>query len=327
VNATASPSPAPAARQDYFSVQLCNLILDTVLAFDLFLPPENDASPVLYRHRDLQFSEEDRARLIDHQVEQLLISMDQEHLYQAYMEDNVARALTDVHLTLSEKTSILYTTACEMVRGFLSDPMTSELVPRTRKMVRTTMGHLQTDPEAFSSYLSTTSPTYTTQSHSTNVALYTLQLAITTGITDDQLLEDIGVGAFLHDIGKCRIPARILNKPGKLDAHEWRTMRKHTVWGCQILSLHGLWSPIAMTITRDHHEKLDGSGYPFGKKAEELPEYVRMATICDVFDAISTTRSYKEGIPSFNALETMKNEMTAQLDRRLFAQFIQMLLR
>jgi HD-GYP domain-containing protein (c-di-GMP phosphodiesterase class II) len=241
------------------------------------------------------------------------------------MESHVEPALADPDRSLDEKAKILYTTGTQMMREFLSDPMTDDLVPRTRNFANVTVKYLQNEKRAFQSFVTTASPTYSTHTHSINVGMYTLQLALRTGIDDVQLLEDIGVGTFLHDIGKCRVPARILNKPGKLDAAEWRTIRKHPMWGCQILSLHGLWSPVCIAIARDHHEKLDGTGYPFGKTAQELPDYVRMTTISDVFDAISTTRCYKEGLPSFRALETMRDEMTGQVDGKLFSEFVKML--
>ncbi len=324
VSAVSEPSANPVAPPEFFVVDLSRLLLDTVVHFDLYLPPDAGAAPVLYRHRDLEFSEEVRDRLVEHQVRELLVSAQQENLYHAYIEHNVGRALADPKLSLDQKSNVLYAASCDMIREFLANPMTDDMIPRTRRIAKNAIDYLRADPRAFASFLRTTAPTYSTHSHSVNVTMYTLQVALRAGIVDDQLLEDLGVGAFLHDIGKCRVPDRILKKPGKLDAAEWRIMKKHPVWGCQILALHGLWSPAVIAVTRDHHEKMDGSGYPFGKFANDLPDYVRMITIADVFDAISTTRVYKEGVPSFNALEIMKSEMTKQLDPRLFSIFVQM---
>jgi putative nucleotidyltransferase with HDIG domain len=212
-----------------------------------------------------------------------------------------------------------------MIREFLAAPMTEEMIPRTRNIVGAAIDHMLSEQWALATFLKTASLDYRTYTHSVNVAMYTLHLAQRLGYKDPQLLEDIGIGTFLHDIGKCHIPERILNKPGKLNAAEWRIIKKHPVWGCQILSVHGVQNPRILAITRDHHEKLDGSGYPFGTRGSELPEYVRMTTVCDIFDALSTTRVYKAGIPSFKALEIMKDEMSEQLDERLFAEFVQML--
>lgn len=241
------------------------------------------------------------------------------------MEQNVRAALSDPTLPTEEKSRILYSTSCDMVREFLAGPMTEEMIPRTRSIVGAAIDHMLTEQSALASFLKTASLDYKTYTHSVNVAMYTLHLAQRIGYKDPQLLEDIGIGTFLHDIGKCHVPERILNKPGKLNASEWRIIKKHPIWGCQILSVHGVQSPRVLAITRDHHEKIDGSGYPFGIGGSELPEYVRMTTICDVFDALSTARAYKASLPSFEALDVMKVEMSEQLDPELFAEFVKLL--
>jgi putative nucleotidyltransferase with HDIG domain len=314
----------PEAAQ-YFPIALSNLRLDTVVGFDLYLPPGSGSGPVLYRHRDLAFSDDVRLRLLEHNVERLWVPADQERSYHRYMEQNVRKALGDSGLTPEEKSQILYSTSCDMIREFLADPTTEDMIPRTRNMVGAAIDHMLSERRTLATFLKSTTLDYRTYTHSVNVAMYTLHLAQRLGYSDQTLLEDIGVGTFLHDIGKCHIPDRILNKPDKLTASEWRIIKKHPVWGCQILSVHGIQSPIILSITRDHHEKVDGSGYPFGISADALPEYVRMTTICDVFDALSTTRAYKEGMPSFKSLEVMRNEMSQQLDRNLFGVFVQML--
>jgi putative nucleotidyltransferase with HDIG domain len=319
------PLDAHAEPEDYFPVTLSHLRLDTVVGFDLYWHSESAGAPVLYRHRDLEFSDDVRNRLLEHRVQNLWVHRDQETLYNRYMEQNVRAALSDPALPSEEKSRILYSTSYDMIREFLADPMTQEMIPRTRNIVGAAIEHMLAEQSALASFLKTASLDYKTYTHSVNVAMYTLHLAQRIGYKDPQLLEDIGIGTFLHDIGKCHVPERILNKPGKLTASEWRIIKKHPVWGCQILSVHGVQSPRVLAIARDHHEKVDGSGYPFGIQGPELPEYVRMTTICDVFDALSTTRAYKAGMHSYEALDVMKSEMNNQLDPKLFAEFVQML--
>jgi putative two-component system response regulator len=98
----------------------------------------------------------------------------------------------------------------------------------------------------------------------------------------------------MHDIGKIGIPDRILLKPGKLDAEEWKIMKQHTLIGAQILAVEAIgFLGMARTIALSHHEKWDGSGYPYGLKGEKIPLSGRIAAAADVFDALSSDRPYK----------------------------------
>ena len=312
-------------EDDFFVIPLVDLRRDTFLTFDLHLPPINNGSPVLYRQRALTFSEEARCRLIETGVKELYVPAAQRTDYLRYMETNIRLALSDPSLTLDEKAQILYSTSCEMVRQFLEDPEQPDLVPRTRDLVGAAVEHLLAERNSFAAFLRTTSLDYRTYTHSVNVAMYTLHLAMRLGQTNPEMLEQIGIGTFLHDIGKSLVPAAILNKPGKLSAEEWDIMRKHSAWGHEILVAHGITSPVVLSITQDHHEKLDGSGYPAGLKADDLTDYVRMTTICDIFDALTTRRSYKDAVNSFSAFQIMKREMDGQLDPHFFDTFICML--
>lgn len=99
--------------------------------------------------------------------------------------------------------------------------------------------------------------------------------------------------ALVHDLGKAQIPLSILNKPGKLDADEIAIMRTHPVLGFEILKASGDHDSITLTITRHHHEMLDGSGYPDGLSSNAIADPIRLLTICDIYSALIERRSYK----------------------------------
>ena len=151
-----------------------------------------------------------------------------------------------------------------------------------------------------------------TSGHSKRVALYS-----------DMIAEELGMeanrkrwlvrGALLHDIGKLGISNEILDKAGKLDEEEWQAMRNHPVLGQHILSRIDAFSGIA-TIAMNHHEKLNGKGYPNGIGADELDLETRIVTVADIFDALSADRPYRAAMPTSKALSIMREEVGTALD-------------
>ncbi|MGB1293391.1 MAG: HD-GYP domain-containing protein [Pseudoalteromonas sp.] len=139
---------------------------------------------------------------------------------------------------------------------------------------------------------------------------------------EKELIEELATGALLHDIGKIQIPDEILHKPGRLTEQEFKTIQNHALYSKQILEESGL-TGIAVDIAGFHHERLDGSGYPFGKHADEISQYVRMASIVDVYDALTAERVYKDGMEPIKAFKILKDGCPDSFDGELLTKFIQ----
>lgn len=139
---------------------------------------------------------------------------------------------------------------------------------------------------------------------------------------DDDSVRQAGLVGLLHDVGKTRVPLAVLNKPGPLDQQEWAIMKAHSQWGFEILQPLGLDASIADACLH-HHEKVDGSGYPDGLKQDEISLLARMASVCDVYDAITSDRPYKEGWQPAIALQRMAQWAPQQFDKSIFEQFVQ----
>ncbi|MGA2723485.1 MAG: HD domain-containing phosphohydrolase [Bryobacteraceae bacterium] len=114
-------------------------------------------------------------------------------------------------------------------------------------------------------------------------------------------------GGYLHDVGKLGIPDSILFKPGALTAQEWSIMRTHTIRGEEICRHLNSLRPV-LPIIRHHHERFDGSGYPDGLRGEQIPLLARVMQIADIYDALTSTRSYKRAYSPAEALETIRKE-------------------
>ena len=159
-----------------------------------------------------------------------------------------------------------------------------------------------------------------TSGHCQRMASYAAQLGMQLGLGDDEVTA-LRRGGYLHDIGKIGIPDAILLKPGRLSDDEQQVMRQHTVIGdrlCDGLRLLRLVRP----IVRHHHERLDGSGYPDGLRGDAIPLLAQIMGVVDVYDALTTDRPYRAGLPPGEALHELEREVArGWRDQRLVAEF------
>lgn len=140
--------------------------------------------------------------------------------------------------------------------------------------------------------------------HSLNVCVYTLLLGMARGYNTDDL-HTLGLGALLHDVGKMRIPSTVLFKPGPLTAAEFEEMKKHTEHGFAMLKDEPNIPLIAAHCAFQHHERLDGTGYPRGLKGDEIHEYAKWIGIVDSYDAMTGHRIYRDPMLPHDAVETL----------------------
>ncbi len=144
-----------------------------------------------------------------------------------------------------------------------------------------------------------------THGHCERVAEYAVAVAQTMGFDRIQQTT-IRLGAYLHDVGKVKVPHEVLNKPGRLTSEEFELMKLHPVHGVELLAeVDFPWD--IKPIIRWHHEKLDGSGYPDALKGDQIPLSAQIIGISDVYDALTTTRSYRPALPRHKALEEMRH--------------------
>ena len=157
--------------------------------------------------------------------------------------------------------------------------------------------------------------------HSINVGILMGIFARYLGYKKSELHEMV-TGALIHDIGKIRVPNHILHKPGKLLADEWTEMQNHVIYGVEVLKKSAGITPIMMEITHTHHERLDGSGYPRNLSNSDISVYARMASIVDVYDAMTADRVYHQGKSPGEAIKFLLTLGDTHLDKPLLYEFI-----
>jgi cyclic di-GMP phosphodiesterase len=158
-----------------------------------------------------------------------------------------------------------------------------------------------------------------THGHSERVVSYSLRLGREYGLSSEQM-KSLEFGSLLHDIGKIGVPDSILRKPAKLTEEEWVRMREHPLHGQQILRgiefLQG-----ASRVVAQHHEKWDGTGYPFGLRQEEIDICARIFSVADAFDAITSDRVYRRGKPYEAAAQELDDWAGRQFDPKVVEAF------
>lgn len=154
--------------------------------------------------------------------------------------------------------------------------------------------------------------------HSINVASLAMSFAYHLKWQPSDL-QIIGEGGFLHDIGKTKIDLGILTKPDKLTDAEFAEMKRHPTLGRDILAKENIADEI-QKIALEHHERMDGSGYPNGLSGEQIGKFGRLAAIIDAYDAITTDRCFQGAVDSLDAIKIM-SESAGQFDQALFDKF------
>jgi putative nucleotidyltransferase with HDIG domain len=309
----------------FLPISLASIRLDTITNFDIYFQPVADQPFVLYAERNIRFTDAVRRRLIDNKMSTVYIRSAQKDAYRRYLAENISSVILDHSVPDTEKAEMLYTTACGVVEAVLASPDSQEDIRQSKDLVRHTVDFMLADPRVFGCMLSSISTVYHVYTHSVNVVTYSVALAQRSGITDPALMRELAVGALLHDVGKSRIDPLILNSPESLSEDQWVIMKMHPKYGYDMLSQLGSVGEVALDIVLHHHERVRGGGYPNSLCGPAISDFVRIVSIADTFDALTTERPFQKAITSFNAISMMNTKYAGDFDSRLLRLFVSMM--
>lgn len=298
---------------------------DTIIDFDLYIWPDGVRVPVLYRNKNLPFLAEHRERLDDSGASELLAREDESSAINRYVERHLDRIVASPGIPTKTKARILYRSSLQLAKDILERPDTSDNLARSEDVVRSTIGYILKGKDAFQQLVSITSYDYYTYTHSVNVCAMGLALAEKVGLSSQAQLMEFGVGALFHDVGKTKISLAVLRRRGVLSDEEWVLMRKHPEVGLSLIDPEAPFTESSKAVIVQHHERMDGSGYPRGRKGDDIHPFAKVAGIVDVFDALTTRRSYKDAIGSYAALKLMKEGVGDHFDEDYFRQFVMLM--
>jgi HD-GYP domain-containing protein (c-di-GMP phosphodiesterase class II) len=192
---------------------------------------------------------------------------------------------------------------------------------KVTKSVNHIIDELLTNPKVLVNLTDIRSHDNYTFAHCTNVCVLSVLTGITLGLNQLQLKE-LGVGAILHDIGKITISKNILNKPAKLTDDEFALVKEHSTSGFELTrKIEGI-STLSAHIPFQHHEKVDGTGYPRGLKGKEIHLYAKIAAVADVFDALVADRVYRHAFSTHEASEVIAHGANVYFDKTITHAFL-----
>ncbi|MCP4270165.1 MAG: HD-GYP domain-containing protein [Candidatus Brocadiaceae bacterium] len=310
---------------DYLSISPSIIRTGTRIGCDLFVSVKRTAGSefVLYCRGDVVFEEVKRRALKAEKIRSLYIRKDNQKEFYEYIENNFQDIITNTNISYDEKTTFVYNTATNVVKNLFDDPRSGN-IKRTKSFASNLASYIIDDSKAAESLIQIAIHEYYTYTHSVNVAAVGTLFGKYLGLGGKEL-RPICTGILLHDIGKTRVSTDIINKKGKLTKVEFEEVKKHPELGVKALDEAGIAADEIRLITLQHHEDYDGGGYPYGLKKDEISLYGRIVRIIDVYDAITTNRSYAGAKRPFSALKEMQERMSHCFDTELFLEFIRFL--
>lgn len=313
--------------EGFIPVALASLVVDTILSFDVYYQPDPARGFVLYREKQLDFTKEQVDRLVAAGMTQVFVSERDVGEYWKYVEGHLPALMEDANVGVAQKAEVLYECSKGLMIDVLRQPRAPRVLERSGALVGTTVAFMSRENAAFRHLMSVVSQDYYTYTHSVNVMTFAIAFSIRLGYDTPEFLSVFGEAALLHDLGKSNIDSKIINSPDKLSQEQWQVMQEHPNLGCEILQSLGEKEELVFQIVKHHHEKLNGGGYPDKLSSDQIPRFARIVAIVDVYDALTTRRSYKEALDPPEALKLMSQKMSEELDRKYFPRFVDLILK
>jgi len=292
----------------FFPVSVSTLIPEQSLGIRLYLRESGSSVPRLYRAEEVPFEETDRKRLLSRGVRTLYISSNDHDRYQAYLRSNLSVVLCDERVPVKERFSSLNAVVRDVLAEAFRLGKTDSAVESSQELATHCVEFISRSDSVASELISVLNHDYYTFTHSANVAFYCVLLARSLGIADRDDLHRIAVGGFLHDIGKLDVPEHVLHKPESLSATEFEIVKHHPRIGFQKLCHRADVTRGQLMMVYQHHERLDGGGYPVGCVKRELHDWTRICKVADVYEALTSDRPYRKRLNLSDVFRIMERD-------------------
>ena len=309
---------------NYYPIERTNLLPGSKVDFNVYKKLDIDTELYFGPH-----NENDLSDIVPEDIQSpsfpIVIYNDEIPLYKEYIKNIAAEYAKKNEYPLESQFSVIRENSKFIIKDILNDPRSGEVIQKAGELVETLTSSILDNQTNFYSLLKITTHDYYTYTHSLNVCSLSIGLGMQLKLKRDPDLIELGLGALLHDVGKCAIEPHILNKPGRLTEDEYKSVQNHVIASKELLKGGGMQIPQKSKITiMQHHEKLSGNGYPYKLKGDQVHLYGRIGAIVDFYDALTTERSYKKAYTPFEAFRLL-SEVKEDYDQQLIKKFIVML--
>ena len=297
------------------------------LVFNIFSMVEDNGENryVLYASKEPRYRDKVRELLQSSDfMEELYIHEDDLVLYFEHATDSSRDYVVNLDATPEKKMAKVYDLSRDVTHQFFEANSSPEILRGSGQVVDLMEKCLENNQLGFYGLTKIMEKDYYTYTHSINVGLYCMSFALKIGMPADEVHE-LGLGGMLHDVGKSRIPMEIINKKGALTEEEFQTIKNHTDNGMEVIRELGCYGEKVIQMVGQHHEKYNGEGYHQGLAGEDISLFARICKLTDVYDALTTRRSYKKALKTLEALTIMKSQMGHEFDPKLLHSFILMM--
>ncbi len=299
----------------FFQIRINSVATGIPLPFDIYLFVAD--KPVLFRKKGDVITPDRMKLLYHHGGEQFLVPDDQRAPYLQSLKN----IIHDPSTSTENKAKFIKESAFLHVQDLFTKDNVAQAVAESNSLIEEMVNFVSTDVAAVSTLMRLSVHDYYTYNHCVDVAVYSIVLAKHLFGNDKELLLIAGLGGLLHDIGKRKIDSGIINKNSPLTPGEWNEIKKHPSYGKDFLEQIDSIPDATRLVVFEHHENFDGTGYPRGLKEESISKLSRIVSIADVFDALTTDRSYHKAIPPVEALNTMFAMQPGKFDPNIFKSF------
>jgi len=303
-----TPSNTDPILTKYFKIRLASMHPDREITFDIYIMI--NLRYVLYMRAGSRFEGEKLEHFMSRRADVFYIREEERGTYKSYIKQRV----DDEGLTASEKALILKESSFSLVEELFENPKVDEALEESKSVISNFVDFINKEPEAVAGLIGLSSHDFYTYNHSLDVMVYSLGLGLKAGFTSKEDLMDLGRGALFHDLGKRKVPVEIITKKGGLDEAEWAQMKRHPLFGLQILNDFPDISDNIKACVFEHHENHIGNGYPQGLRGEDIHPMARVVALTDTYDALTTKRSYNVAMPPTEALTLMKEKLSGRFD-------------
>lgn len=302
-------------QSEFTPFPLAGIIPDAFPAVDLYLPAADVAHAPLYRAKGTPVDPRDMQALRARGIDELWVIGDDQAEISAFLADNLGAILANDANPPKERVKLLNQVVSQTLKDSMSCDDPSAAIVATTSLAEHMVGISLHSDLAIRDVAKVAKHDYCTFTHSSNVACYCTLLAKLMGISDETELRQIAAAGMLHDLGKLEIPLAILAKPGKLTNEEFNIIKLHPTRGFQML--RGDLTPGQLMMVYQHHEKIDGSGYPVGLVDNEIHYWGKICAVADVFEALTGKRPYRRANTAAEALTIMRRGAGTHFDQEI----------